>query len=56
MRESYDEQIDRFRIEVAVTNRWFGPLFGYRGTFTATYPACDTVPTSVQPLREQLRI
>jgi hypothetical protein len=56
LRESFDDEIGRFRIEVAVINRWFGPLFGYRGTFTAGYPACDTVPTSVQPLREQLRI
>lgn len=56
LRESYDERIGMFRIEVAVTNRWFGPLFGYRGTFSARYPACDTVPVAVQPLREQLRV
>jgi hypothetical protein len=55
VRESYDERIGRFRIEVAVTNRWFGPLFGYRGTFSVNYPVCDTVPPAVQPLREQLR-
>lgn len=55
VRECYDERIGMFRIEVAVTNRWFGPLFGYRGTFSTTYPACATVPTVVRPLREQLR-
>lgn len=56
VRESYDEELGRFRIEVAVINRWFGPLFGYRGTFDVAYPACDTVPATVTPLREQLRI
>ena len=55
VRESYDERIGRFRIEVAVTNRWFGPLFGYRGTFDVSYPVCDAVPAAVQPVREQLR-
>lgn len=55
LRESYDERIGKFRIEVAVTNRWFGPLFGYRGTFDVDYPACDMVPVAVQPVREQLR-
>lgn len=56
VRESFDEEIGRFRIEVAVLNRWFGPLFGYRGTFDVVYPSCDTVPAAVQPRREQLRI
>ncbi|HJP76706.1 MAG TPA: DUF4166 domain-containing protein [Pseudonocardiaceae bacterium] len=53
---SADAHRGRFRIEVAVINRWFGPLFGYRGTFDVVYPACDTVPATVVPLREQLRI
>jgi hypothetical protein len=56
LRESYDEEIGRFRIDVAVTNRWFGPLFGYHGTFDVNYAACDTVPAAVQPTREQQRI
>ncbi|HEY4023818.1 MAG TPA: DUF4166 domain-containing protein, partial [Pseudonocardiaceae bacterium] len=56
LRESYDEEIDRFRIDVTVTNRWFGPLFGYRGTFDVSYAACDTVPAAVVPMREQQRI
>jgi hypothetical protein len=56
VRESYDDELGRLRIEVAVINRWFGPLFGCRGTFDVVYPACDTVPAAVQALREQLRI
>ncbi|MBO0876728.1 MAG: DUF4166 domain-containing protein, partial [Pseudonocardia sp.] len=44
--------LGRFRIDVAVTNQRFGPLFGYRGTFTAAYAACRDVPARVKP-REQ---
>ena len=31
------EAAGRFRIQVAVSNRYFGPLFGYEGSFTAEY-------------------
>lgn len=51
----YDEDLGRFRIDVAVTNQRFGPLFGCRGTFTAAYPACRDVPERVKPVREQAR-
>lgn len=37
VRESFDERTGRFRINVRVDNRYFGPLFGYRGSFTAEY-------------------
>lgn len=33
VREWYDEREARFRIDVAVRNRAWGPLFGYRGAF-----------------------
>ncbi|HEY4459033.1 MAG TPA: DUF4166 domain-containing protein [Pseudonocardiaceae bacterium] len=56
VRESYDDRIGQFRIEVAVTNRWFGPLFGYRGKFDVRCPVCDSIPVAVQPVREQLRV
>lgn len=36
--ESFDERRGVFQISVRVTNRWFGPLFGYDGTFT-----CDNI-------------
>jgi hypothetical protein len=55
VRESYDEDLGRFRIEVRVTNRRFGPLFGYHGTFTCSYPEVDTVPEAIKPDREQSR-
>jgi uncharacterized protein DUF4166 len=54
LHEWYDEAAGRFRIEVRVTNRRFGPIFGYSGSFTARY--VDTkaapVPAAVRPLRE----
>ncbi len=55
--EWYDEEADRFRISVTVTNPKFGPLFGYRGSFTAVYPACapDAIPATVRPMRESVR-
>ncbi|GGN64411.1 hypothetical protein GCM10010112_24590 [Actinoplanes lobatus] len=51
--EWWDERAERFRIRVTVTNRRFGPLFGYHGSFTAAYvPAGSPVPAAVRPLRE----
>jgi hypothetical protein len=51
--ELWDEREQRFRIRVTVTNRRFGPLFGYHGSFTAQYvPAGAPVPAAVRPLRE----
>ena len=55
VREWYDDDLDRFRIEVAVTNHRFGPLFGYQGSFVANYPDAVTVPASVKPVREIAR-
>jgi hypothetical protein len=55
VREWYDDKEDRFRIEVTVTNHRFGPLFGYQGSFTATYPEHVQVPPSVKPARETAR-
>jgi hypothetical protein len=57
LREAYDDERERFTIDVRVTNRRFGPLVGYRGWFTCTYPEVvgDAVPPSVKPLREERR-
>jgi hypothetical protein len=45
---------DGFHIDVRVANRFLGPIFGYRGRFTARY--LDTravpVPAALRPLRE----
>ncbi|MEV5429807.1 DUF4166 domain-containing protein [Streptomyces sp. NPDC052701] len=56
VRESYDDA-GRFRIRVRVVNRYFGPLFGYEGSFTAAYQdvaACGVRP-GLRPVREEGR-
>ena len=53
--EWYDETIDGFHIDVEVRNRTFGPLFGYRGTFTTEYRPTSVVPAGVRPVRESGR-
>ncbi len=57
VRESYDEASGRFRIRVRVANRHFGPLFGYEGSFTATYTDVRTcgVRPGLRPVREEAR-
>jgi hypothetical protein len=57
VRESYDEEAGRFRIRVRVTNRRFGPLFGYEGSFTATYPdaTARACRAGLRPVREEAR-
>ncbi|SDJ76389.1 DUF4166 domain-containing protein [Streptomyces indicus] len=57
VREHYDERAGRFRIRVRVTNRRFGPLFGYEGSFTARYESvgrCGVRP-GLRPVREEAR-
>jgi hypothetical protein len=55
--ERWDEAAECFRIEVAVRNRRFGPLFGYRGSFTVSERPCppEEIPLDVRPLREERR-
>lgn len=55
LHEWYDDERGQFRINVQVTNRWFGPLFGYHGAFTVDYFEPAKVPGSVKPLREEIR-
>ncbi|MDO0936685.1 DUF4166 domain-containing protein [Streptomyces sp. DG2A-72] len=57
VRESYDDRTARFRIQVQVVNRYFGPLFGYEGSFKATYTdiqRCGVRP-GLRPVREESR-
>lgn len=57
VREWYDDDVERFRISVTVTNRRMGNLFGYRGSFTAAYLPVGPagVPADVRPSRESAR-
>ncbi|GGF89323.1 hypothetical protein GCM10010912_38070 [Paenibacillus albidus] len=55
--EWYDEKLQMFRIQVAVTNTFWGPLFGYEGRFHAAYPEVQAgdIPAYVKPVREERR-
>jgi hypothetical protein len=55
--EWFDDHTGKFRIDVDVSNRVWGPLFGYRGAFDVEWMACspDKVPAHVKPLREERR-
>lgn len=55
--EWYDDQESKFKIEVNVINRLWGPLFGYTGTFDVEYVDIEPadIPSDVKPLREEAR-
>jgi hypothetical protein len=55
--EWYDDAAGKFRIEVAVHNRRWGPLFGYRGSFDVEWRALapSAPPESILPIREERR-
>ena len=55
--EWYDDDEQRFRIEVNVHNPVWGPLFGYSGWFEAEWfdAPSDHAPEHVRPLREERR-
>ena len=55
VREWFDDAIGRYRIEVVVTNRLFGRLFGYSGAFDAETVRVDAVPEDVLPRRVERR-
>ena len=54
--ESYDERIQKYRIEVKVTNSVWGPLFGYNGTFEAEWKTDVSNPSEgIKPQRFERR-
>jgi hypothetical protein len=55
--EWFDEQSGRFRIEVNVSNRTWGPLFGYRGAFDVEWRRVGPgeVPPDIRPARYERR-
>lgn len=55
--EWYSDAERRFRIEVVVHNRTWGPLFGYSGWFDAEFRATQPgeVPKGLKPVREERR-
>lgn len=56
--EWYDVQEGKYKISVEVHNKYWGRLFGYRGSFEVQYLAIKhpaEIPLHVKPLREELR-
>lgn len=55
--ESYSDQRGRFEIDVRISNRVFGTIFGYRGWFHLASHDCppERVPADVRPVWEQRR-
>ena len=55
--EWYDDAAQEYRIEVNVSNKWFGPLFGYKGSFQNEWRSVcpHQVPEDVKPRREESR-
>ena len=55
--EWFDEEVDRFRIEVKVTSPLLGPVFRYRGSFVERFIPCpaSSIPLEIRPLREECR-
>jgi hypothetical protein len=55
--EWFDDTSQRFRIDVRVSNRYWGPLFGYRGQFEVEWRRVrtDELPANVQPRRVERR-
>lgn len=52
--EWYDDAAKCFRISVQVTNRRWGPLFGYNGSFQVQWTG-PSIPTEVLPRRVEAR-
>lgn len=55
--EWYDDDAGRFRIDVNVSNRRWGPLFGYRGAFDVEWRPlrAGSISAGVAPRREERR-
>lgn len=55
LRERYDDAAHVYRIDLRVTNRFFGFLFGYEGAFTCEFPAASDAPARLKPVRTERR-
>ena len=57
VRETYNEQQERFEIDVDIRNSIFGTIFGYRGWFHLEMIECnrDAIPADAFPVIESAR-
>jgi hypothetical protein len=55
LREYYDDADERFHVDLEVHNRWFGFLFGYRGSFQCEWMPAVDAPARLKPRRHEAR-
>lgn len=55
LRERYDDEEERFHVDLEVHNDRFGFLFGYQGSFTCAWMPATDAPRRLKPLRHELR-
>lgn len=57
VREEYDDEIGKYRIQVQVTHPLLGPIFKYAGTFEACLIAMPAaaIPLDALPVRDEAR-
>jgi hypothetical protein len=53
--EWYDDEKQRFYIDVRVKNLLLGTIFSYSGSFTIEYVEVTELPSDVQPIRESMK-
>jgi len=53
--EWFDDADGKFHIDVRVTNKLFGPLFGYTGSFSVEYVQAAQTPARLLPKRFEVR-
>jgi Domain of unknown function (DUF4166) len=57
VREWFDDSLQKFRIKVEVSNRTWGKLFGYHGSFSVDWLKIlpENIPNDIKPLRVERR-
>jgi hypothetical protein len=57
VRESFNDDLDQFEVDVSIANPLWGKILGYRGTFRLELISCtaDEIPDGTIPVRENRR-
>jgi hypothetical protein len=55
LHESYDDEAEVYRVNLEVTNRVFGFLFGYEGEFRCEFVPATDAPSELKPIRHERR-
>lgn len=54
VRQWYDEQTDRYHVDLAIKNPFWGPIFGYRGWYTGCLQPFDLKESEIHDLPKQV--